>query len=57
MKVENVIRITADEGKVITNGTSFGSRVVIEDAEAVKNFYEIPVEEYLANRATKGDVE
>ena len=53
MKVENVIRITADEGKVITNGKRFGSRVVIEDAEAVKNFYEIPVEEYLANRTVK----
>lgn len=53
MKVENVIRITADEGKVITNGIRFGSSVVIEDAEAVKNFYEMPVEEYWANRATK----
>ena len=53
MKIENVIRITADEGKVITNGKSFGSSVVINDSSKVADYYEVSRDEYFANRAEK----
>lgn len=45
MKIINDTTIQADEGKVLTNGTAFGSIVYLGKNDRIDNWYEITEEE------------
>ena len=42
------IIIYADEGKVLTNGTTYGTTIFLAEGETADNYYEISIEEYEA---------
>ena len=44
MKTRKVLY--ADEGKVLTNGTIFGTRIYLAEGQSTEEFYEISAEEY-----------
>lgn len=48
MKQETITRIklTASDGKVLTNGTEYGKEIYLADTENPANWYEITEEEY-----------
>lgn len=48
MKQETITRIklTASDGKVLTNGTEYGKEIYLADTENPDNWYEITEEEY-----------
>lgn len=48
MKQETITRIklTASDGKVLTNGTDYGREIYLADTENSANWYEITEEEY-----------
>lgn len=48
MKTETIkqIILTADEGKYLTNGETYGKTVVLPESANVKYWYEITDEEY-----------
>ena len=48
MKQETITRIklTASNGKVLTNGTEYGKEIYLADTENSANWYEITEEEY-----------
>lgn len=46
MKTRKVIY--ADEGKVLTNGTIYGTRIYLAEGMSADAFYEISAEEYAA---------
>ena len=39
-------KITADEGKVLTNGQAYGTEVYLGKGDSVLNWYEITREQY-----------
>lgn len=45
MKIIDDTTIQADEGKVLTNGTAFGSIVTLGKNDRIENWYEITEEE------------
>ena len=45
MKIINDTTIQADEGKVLTNGTAFGSIVYLGKNDRIDNWYEITEDE------------
>ena len=47
------IIIYADDGKVLTNGTIYGTQIFLAEGENPKDFYEIPLEEYEATLTTE----
>lgn len=59
MKIINDTTIQADEGKVLTNGTAFGSIVYLGKNDRIENWYEITEEEAerLQNTETPTDTE
>ena len=46
MKTRKVIY--ADEGKVLTDGTIYGTRIYLAEGRSADEFYEISAEEYAA---------
>ena len=50
------ITLTADEGKVITNGKRYGKIIYLWADEIPEDFYEIPEEEYNAIMAEKESI-
>lgn len=48
MKQETITRIklTASDGKVLTNGTEYGKEIYLADTESPANWYEITETEY-----------
>ena len=46
MKTRKVLY--ADAGKVLTNGTVYGTRIYLAEGQSAENFYEISAEEYAA---------
>ena len=51
MKTRKVIY--ADEGKVLTNGQIYGTRIYLAEGMSADGFYEISAEEYAAIMAEK----
>ena len=43
--VERIV-ITADEGKVLTNGEVYGTTIYLEEGKTSQGYYEITEEEY-----------
>ena len=46
MKQENYIMLTADKGKMLTNGTVYGKYIALGKGDKAENYYEITEEEY-----------
>lgn len=46
MKQENYIMLTADEGKVLTDGKVYGRVIALGNGVSPENYHEITVEEY-----------
>ena len=44
MKIRNILY--ADEGKVLTDGTTYGTEIFLEVGRTADEFYEITEEEY-----------
>lgn len=59
MKLINKTTIQSDEGKMLTNGTAFGSIVTLGKNDSIDNWYEITEEEAerLQNTDTPPDTE
>ena len=38
----------ADEGKILTNGTDYGTTIYLAEGADASTYYEIPIEEYEA---------
>ncbi len=57
MKKETIkqIILTADEGKYLTNGETFGKTVVLPEGADINAWYEITEEEYNATTESEGD--
>ena len=48
MKTETfeIVKLTADEGKVLTNGEIYGRVIALGNGDGAENYYEITEEEY-----------
>ena len=46
MIIENQTVLKAEEGKLLTNGDTFGTVVYLAENDSPNNWYEITVEEY-----------
>ena len=48
MKTETfeIVKLTADEGKVLTNGEIYGRVIALGNGDGAENYYEISEEEY-----------
>ena len=48
MKTEffEIVKLTADKGKVLTNGTIYGKVIALGNGDGVENYYEISEKEY-----------
>lgn len=46
MTQQTYIMLTADEGKMLTNGTVYGKHIALGKGDKAENYYEITEEEY-----------
>ena len=46
MTQQTYIMLTADEGKMLTNGTVYGKYIALGKGDKAENYYEITEEEY-----------
>ena len=46
MKQENFIMLTADEGKILTDGEVYGKIIALGKGDSPERYHEITVEEY-----------
>ena len=48
MKTEifEIVKLTADEGKILTNGEIFGRVIALGNGDGAENYHEITEEEY-----------
>lgn len=46
MKQENYIMLTADEGKILTDGEVYGKIIALGKGDSPERYHEITVEEY-----------
>jgi hypothetical protein len=55
MKTETItmIKLTASEDKLLTNGETYGREIFLANTENAKNWYEITEEEYLKYQVEK----
>ena len=47
MTQQTYIMLTADEGKILTNGSVYGKYIALGKGDKAENYYEITEEEYL----------
>lgn len=45
MKTIQITILKADEGKILTNGESYGTQVMLREADKAENWREIPMSE------------
>ena len=59
MKTEffEIVKLTADKGKVITNGTIYAKVIALGNGDKPENYYEITEEEYEGIMAEMEDIE
>ena len=55
MKQENYIMLTADEGKILTDGEVYGKIIALGKGDSPENYPEITVAEYEAFLAAQGE--
>ena len=55
MKQENYIMLTADEGKILTDGEVYGTIIALGKGDSPENYHEITVAEYEAFLAAQGE--
>lgn len=55
--MKTMLTLIADEGKVITNGTDYGTTISLAEGVDASAYYEIPLEEYndTLNDGTRGE--
>lgn len=46
MTQQTYIMLTADEGKILTNGSVYGKYIALGKGDKAENYYEITEEEY-----------
>lgn len=51
------IIIYADEGKILTNGTTYGTQIFLAEGESPEDYHEISKEEYESLTAEKPEEE
>lgn len=59
MTQQTYIMLTADEGKILTNGSVYGKYIALGKGDKAENYYEITEEEYrkLLEEAEKQTIE
>lgn len=55
MKQEHYIMLTADEGKILTDGEVYGKIIALGKGDSPENYHEITVAEYEAFLAAQGE--
>ena len=55
MKQQTYIMLTADEGKILTNGSVYGKYIALGNGDNPENYYEITEEEYQAHLDEEND--
>jgi hypothetical protein len=53
--MRKMITLYADEGKVLTNGSEYGTTISLSEGSVPDNYYEITLEEYQEIMATEID--
>lgn len=59
MKTETfeIVKLTADKGKVLTNGKIYGKVIALGNGDGAENYYEISEKEYESIMAEMEDIE
>lgn len=57
MKQQTYIMLTADEGKMLTNGVTYGKYISLGNGDVPENWREVPEAEYEAYLAEEAEKE